>query len=484
MKLMGRFLVGEQGAWQDMVRFFIKTGMQHRTGGGEYRWWTASEGLLLLGRISSRHSATVTLLLKSWYKVRPHLRLNQTVLILPGSLTTLQLGLLLKRYWRGNIFNERVVFPLIKQIGITHLMHLKTGQGRWRLVEVELRRMGIRLSLDQLSEVSAFQAWLECLNLENIKLEDSPSWRWEQERDGWKGWKRNTKFWRMLVTGEQTIDDLTDKWPTEQYGLSWERRWKTLWSKDGSFRIKTWIWRMFRRAFFTGERASKMRVSEGTCCSCNIEVETTGHIFWSCREAKQVWDKLRQSAFHLNTSFRIKHSLLATADEAMETKRRGDNNSPGGYKECRRTGATGIGRSRARKRHRVHHPNRNAMNFTSNWLHHSTEAPPGNNTVMETGKRVGDTGSSLSGFTNDRIYAGVGSGRTEHCERTKPSPSGDSEGAGATQGCRDNEPSGRVCHDRTEIPQKRNYTRHVSVATALARSDANTQRTAWSRRVG
>ncbi|KAL3680358.1 hypothetical protein R1sor_023314 [Riccia sorocarpa] len=102
--------------------------------------------------------------------------------------------------------------------------------------------------------------------------------------DVWRGWQWGIKFWRNVVSGDHITDDLADKMPREQNGLNWRRKWKSF---------------------------------------CNVEVKTTGHLLWSCRDAKMVWDNMRESAFLLIASFSVKQSLLATTDEALEAKKKG-----------------------------------------------------------------------------------------------------------------------------------------------------------------
>ncbi|KAL3681018.1 hypothetical protein R1sor_023974 [Riccia sorocarpa] len=199
------------------------------------------------------------------------------------------------------------------------------SRGRWRRLEDELRGAEIdtRLSPDQQVGVRDFQQWLTCLKLGNIRLEESSSWKWQADSGQWKGWQRNTKHWRKLMQQNNLADDLSDKWPEENQRLPWQDKWKLLWSPGGTNRVKLWIWRILRRAFFTGERANKMQVSNDLCPSCNIEPESVNHLFWSCREAKAMWDRLRHLTVQCNTTFSIKNSLISTVDEALELKREG-----------------------------------------------------------------------------------------------------------------------------------------------------------------
>ncbi|KAL3690280.1 hypothetical protein R1sor_016589 [Riccia sorocarpa] len=53
------------------------------------------------------------------------------------------------------------------------------------------------------------------------------------------------------------------------------------------------------------------------------EIESVGHLFCSCREAKENWIRLRQLAFYQNSLFRIKNTLLETIDETLRCRNQG-----------------------------------------------------------------------------------------------------------------------------------------------------------------
>ncbi|KAL3684730.1 hypothetical protein R1sor_002752 [Riccia sorocarpa] len=181
---------------------------------------------------------------------------------LPASLTLQQLHLLAKRYSSGYILNDRVLFPVFKKLKYTTLLHLQTVEGQWRNLQYEMDRVGISTNDAQKHEVAALQEWLVQIKTGSHSLQSSPSWRWARDTTGWKGWLKPTRFWNQLLSSDEKPENLTDKWPDHGGILTWNSRWKKLWSCKGSSRTKLWVWRTLKNGFFTGERAERMRVSE------------------------------------------------------------------------------------------------------------------------------------------------------------------------------------------------------------------------------
>ncbi|KAL2635331.1 hypothetical protein R1flu_006810 [Riccia fluitans] len=120
---------------------------------------------------------------------------------------------------------------------------------------------------------------------------------------------------------EEAPEDLSDKWPTNTYELTWSARWRKLWSSGGTPRVKLWTWKVLRRAFFTGERAMKLNMNDGTCCRCKGSCETVPHLFFDCRYSQVLWKSLQEASIKARTSFRVPHGLLETIDEALKRSR-------------------------------------------------------------------------------------------------------------------------------------------------------------------
>ncbi|KAL2622713.1 hypothetical protein R1flu_002918 [Riccia fluitans] len=160
IRYAGRLLSGESSDWAHMIRFFVKEQMTRRAYCREVRQWTAEEGLLLLPRFSIPRSETANSIMNSWFKYRSYLQLEEDTLVLPESLTLRQLLELLKRYRVRAPFNDRVVYPVLKKIGVTVLANLVDSNGRWIKVGEVARTQGLHLSREQSNSVTEFQDWL------------------------------------------------------------------------------------------------------------------------------------------------------------------------------------------------------------------------------------------------------------------------------------------------------------------------------------
>ncbi|KAL2649475.1 hypothetical protein R1flu_017603 [Riccia fluitans] len=156
------------------------------------------------------------------------------------------------------------------------------------------------------------------------RLELSPSWRWKLETR-WKGWKRPSTFWHKVEDSEETAEDLSTKWPLGSYILTWSARWRKLWDRGGVPRVKLWLWKLLRRAFFTSERAMTMQVSNDLCCRCKSAIETVSHLFFDCNTSRSRWNQLCELANRTGANFQVAGSLLELLDEAIQTKRRGSS---------------------------------------------------------------------------------------------------------------------------------------------------------------
>ena len=89
------------------------------------------------------------------------------------------------------------------------------------------------------------------------------------------------------------------------------RFWKLLWSLKVPHKVHHFAWRACKGILLTKENLSWRGIElDVRCDGCMEDVETVGHLLWSCSRAKEVWQctKLR---FHFDqsqvTSF---HDLL------------------------------------------------------------------------------------------------------------------------------------------------------------------------------
>ena len=69
-----------------------------------------------------------------------------------------------------------------------------------------------------------------------------------------------------------------------------ETFWRTLWILDIPNKIKTFAWRARRNILPTKVNLHHQGVLESvTCEACGIANETSGHLFWECTKAREVW---------------------------------------------------------------------------------------------------------------------------------------------------------------------------------------------------
>ncbi|KAL3698430.1 hypothetical protein R1sor_012506 [Riccia sorocarpa] len=187
-------------------------------------------------------------------------------------------------------YDGRRTNPVLKKLRCSTLMTLKEGNGRWTNITQLARRRGIDLSQEDRTEVMRLQTWIDGVKLYTVKLEDSPSWRWSGEPDKWGGWKRPTKFWTKLLEGRKEDPATPGKqWGTDTTAAFWKPIWTKLGKCKTSPHIKLWVWKILHQGFFTGERALKMKVSDGVCNRCQRAEETTPHMFRHCTEVTPTW---------------------------------------------------------------------------------------------------------------------------------------------------------------------------------------------------
>ncbi|KAL3697575.1 hypothetical protein R1sor_011651 [Riccia sorocarpa] len=147
------------------------------------------------------------------------------------------------------------------------------------------------------------------------------SWQWQGEVEAWTGWSKPTAAWCKILRPQSNRkgDALAGWWIPVQDNARWLKRWKDLWRVAGSQKWKLWTWRFLRQAFFTGQRTSKMNISDGSCTRCGGELETYHHLFWDCNSVKPNWRRLleRLSSTHRGATT---WSLLKIIDESMIDK--------------------------------------------------------------------------------------------------------------------------------------------------------------------
>ncbi|KAL2612461.1 hypothetical protein R1flu_024153 [Riccia fluitans] len=208
--------------------------MQKRPSCRKAKLWSVEEGMLLLPALATPHSETTRNVLQGWFKCRKYLRLDEHSLVLPGSITLKQLQELLSRYRATRPYNDRIVYPLLKRLGIRVLTNLADAMGKWITMANALRACGLQLDQIQEEAIGVFQNWLGTVQMGVQKLEHRPSWRWKGLEAKWIGWTQSTSFWHSLYEAKEASDDLSAKWPERPYALTWNARWLRLWGKGGS----------------------------------------------------------------------------------------------------------------------------------------------------------------------------------------------------------------------------------------------------------
>ncbi|KAL2652228.1 hypothetical protein R1flu_020356 [Riccia fluitans] len=278
--------MGEKTDWAQMMRFFIRQEMLKRSHGRETKFLMAEEGLILLPLLCILQSETMNNIILSWFRLRKFLILSDCPLDLPGSLTLRQVHLLLERYKPRRLFNDRIVYPILRRLGIRVLINLADSSGKWIEVANSLWSQGIQLNQVQAEAIKIFQEWLCSVRMGTQRLQDSTSWHWKGSADKWNGWTQTSKAWHNLLSVEETPDDLSTKWPEGEYALTWSERRRKLWEEGGLSCVKLWKWKVLRRAFFTGECAKTMKVASDPCCRCKVVEETVPHLFYECRDSQ------------------------------------------------------------------------------------------------------------------------------------------------------------------------------------------------------
>ncbi|KAL2609309.1 hypothetical protein R1flu_027882 [Riccia fluitans] len=220
MRYIGRLLNRKKADWSQMMRYFIGKQMQKRKYCREVNQWSVEEGLILLPPFTTPQSKTTNHILQSWFRLRKFLKLDSRALILPGSITLRQLLELLSCYTSRKPFNERVVYPLLKRMGVTVLTNMATSQGTWLEIANDLQNRGVQLNETQTAEVNLFQIWLRNVQMGVRSLQESTSWKWEGTDAKWNGWQQSSQFWHKHLDKEEVVDDLSSKWPEGRYDLT------------------------------------------------------------------------------------------------------------------------------------------------------------------------------------------------------------------------------------------------------------------------
>lgn len=65
--------------------------------------------------------------------------------------------------------------------------------------------------------------------------------------------------------------------------------WKLIWNLDCPNKVKHFMWRASKNILPTKWRLKARGIGEGISCDVCGESETSGHVLWGCKTAKEVW---------------------------------------------------------------------------------------------------------------------------------------------------------------------------------------------------
>ncbi|XP_059436808.1 uncharacterized protein LOC132169875 [Corylus avellana] len=101
--------------------------------------------------------------------------------------------------------------------------------------------------------------------------------------------------------------------------------WAGIWKSVLPNAVKNFMWRACQNILPTKENLCRRKISKDPWCPiCNLEVETTTHILWSCNSAQDAWgvsDRIFQKKCSVEGEFRdlAEYFLQSKVDNAFET---------------------------------------------------------------------------------------------------------------------------------------------------------------------
>ncbi|KAL3701989.1 hypothetical protein R1sor_020011 [Riccia sorocarpa] len=273
--------------------------------------------LLFTTILKVRGSPTLSRMLRSWKKAKEAVVWNENSAEIPGHLTISQIMLI--KNWNRNSedgWNTRTVAAL-RQGGITTMEAgldlLRNGTG-WLH---QLRTHGIFPEEFLGRKIQELEGWVEGKTSVHSKLAKVGGWEWRDGRPDFQ-WANRLKVWLPKI--RQSIDfneELNGRWRLTMEPSVWKVRWRQLWEARMSYRKKIWLWRLLQRGYFIGSRTAEMRVSDGFCTSCPLQVETLEHIFWFCRKGRDCRNTLRE----LGAIPSSVHTLIEWIDDCLQKSR-------------------------------------------------------------------------------------------------------------------------------------------------------------------
>ncbi len=93
------------------------------------------------------------------------------------------------------------------------------------------------------------------------------------------------------------------EWEANYENIEWSRVYKVLKNKLADRKALDTQWKSLTYGLCTEEKQKKMRLSNGMCKLCTIEIETVEHMFYECELVGKVWavlDKATNATWKVN----------------------------------------------------------------------------------------------------------------------------------------------------------------------------------------
>lgn len=72
--------------------------------------------------------------------------------------------------------------------------------------------------------------------------------------------------------------------------------WRRIWGMRTLNKVRNFTWRACKNILATKTNLKKCHITNNDLClKCNMEAETSGHMFWFCDRAKEVWSRSKMA---------------------------------------------------------------------------------------------------------------------------------------------------------------------------------------------
>lgn len=92
--------------------------------------------------------------------------------------------------------------------------------------------------------------------------------------------------------------------------------WKAIWNIGVPRVVKMFLWKACSNILPTKEKLFKKHITHGPLCPiCSLEIETIGHIFWSCPSARDLWTECRHKIYKSTSD---ENDFMSIMEKLME----------------------------------------------------------------------------------------------------------------------------------------------------------------------